>query len=305
VWNHWLKARHGANTVRAAWEDSVAAQSFAPGAFDAGIKANGGRGFFDEFSRFSAATAEWETQNSGFPEGASYPDVGRVGSLNVGGQAAIKLDHTAYALVDVGGRSGRRVRLGVRAPGGTASAIALVTRTGAQAGGTQGTHLLELPRGGLGSVTLSDPAQFSRVTAVVVNADVSKNGFDRQTGDWRFTKDAQSFDAVVSTDFTAPRLVKTTPKSGASGLPVDTAFKLTFSERMTGIDSGTLQLIGPGNKAVSASVSFRDRSRTATLRPRRRLKAGTKYRLRIAPAVTDLALNPLRSTAARSFRTAG
>jgi hypothetical protein len=138
---------------------------------------------------------------------------------------------------------------------------------------------------------------------VLVNSDVTNKGFDNSLGDYQFTKDAQPFTAVASTDFTAPRVTRTTPKAGASGVAVNAAFKVTFSERMSGITSRTLQLIGPGGKAVSASVSFKAGARSATLRPRRALKRGSRYTLRIASSVTDLALNPLRRSSTRAFRT--
>jgi hypothetical protein len=51
--------------------------------------------------------------------------------------------------------------------------------------------------GGTAAVSLDNPAQFGRITAVVVNADASRAGFDSQAGDWTFTKDAQGVTLAV------------------------------------------------------------------------------------------------------------
>src|SRR3954470_18138867 len=55
VWNHWLDHRFGPAAVRAAWEQSVAAADFAPGAYSTAISLFGGGGFSDEFDRFAGA----------------------------------------------------------------------------------------------------------------------------------------------------------------------------------------------------------------------------------------------------------
>jgi hypothetical protein len=48
-----------------------------------------------------------------------------------------------------------------------------------------------MPSGGLPTwVSLDNPAQFGRITAVIVNADPSRSGFDPVAADWIFTKDA-------------------------------------------------------------------------------------------------------------------
>jgi hypothetical protein len=286
VWTHWLKSRFGPDVVRSAWEGSVQAKSFAPDAYGAAIKRAGGKDFSDEFGRFSAATAEWQAQNSGFPEGASYPDVARIGSLAVDGAGGTaRLDHTAYGLINLTGVSASKLKLSAFTPRGTAGAIALVGRTGPAVGGTQVTALRELPRGGSGSVTLDNPAQYARVTAVLVNADVKNTGFDRQTGDWKFTKNAQAFSVFATTDFAPPKIARV----AASGRRVT----VTFSEPVVGVTRRTLQLIGPDGRAISARVSFRTGARTARITAGGALAAGARYRVRASAAVTDVALNSL------------
>src|SRR3954468_13278461 len=76
VWNKWLEARYDPTVVRRAWEVSLATDpaSFAVGAYDRAVKDKGGVDFAGEFSQFAAATAEWQAQNSGFPEGSHYLD---------------------------------------------------------------------------------------------------------------------------------------------------------------------------------------------------------------------------------------
>jgi hypothetical protein len=284
----------------------VQAKSFAPAAFDASIRGHGGHGFSDEFSRFAAATAEWRSRNSGFPEGSLYPDVARIGSLQVDGAVGtIKLDHTAFGLADVTGTSSRRLKVAAVTPRGVATAIAVVGRIGDPVGGTQTTQLSVLPRGGSGSVVLDNPAQFSRVTAVLVNADATKTGYDRQAMDWRWSHDAVPFTAVASTDFTPPRVVRISPRAGASGVSRRPRIKVTFDEPVIGVTTRTLKLVGPNGRTVPARLSFRPGARVATLTPRQPLRPHTTYSLRIGGGITDLALNPLQATRQRAFKTGG
>ena len=292
VWNHWLANRYGRDVVRTAWERSVSAKSFAPAAYGAGIRAMGGTSFFDEFSRFAAATAEWKSPGSGFPEGSTYPDVTRAGELPVddkGGTA--KLDHTAYALADVTGiGNAGRIKLAVSVPKGTAGSLALIGQTD----GKPVVKLKELPAGGIGIVTLSDPGQYNRVTAALINGDTKQTGFSQQTGDYEFSKDKQTFQAITSTDFTAPRIAKAT--SGTSGI------KVTFSEPVRQVSVKTLRLIGPGGKRVRAAVKFKAGSKVAVLVPRASVLPPGLYRIGTLTGITDLALNELRPGTSSAFR---
>ncbi|MEA2424078.1 MAG: hypothetical protein QOH13_488, partial [Thermoleophilaceae bacterium] len=199
VWNHWLDHRFGSGVVRSAWESSVGSADFAPAAYSAAIGAAGGAGFSDEFDRFSAAVAEWNAPGSGFPD--PYPDVVRDGTLPAGSQTSpFGLAHTTFALfeVPVPSDSPPVIRLTATLPAGTSGAIALVGRTGADpAAGTVTSNLTPMPAGGFGAVQLDNPAAFGRITAVVVNSDASKAGFDFTADDYVFTKDAQDVVATV------------------------------------------------------------------------------------------------------------
>jgi hypothetical protein len=209
VWNHWLDHRFGAGVVRSAWEHSVGAADFAPGAYGAAIAGANGAGFSDEFDRFSAAVAEWNVPGGGFPD--PYPDVPRDGTLPAGSQTTpFALPHTTFALFDVPiPQTGAPViRLTATLPPDTTGAVALVGREGADpSAGTVTSNLTSIPAGGIGAVDLNSPGSFGRITAVVVNSDPSKGGFDFTADDYVFTKDAQ--DVVASVAEPGPPIVTT------------------------------------------------------------------------------------------------
>jgi hypothetical protein len=278
VWNKWLDQRYGEEIVRRAWEDSVQAGSFGPAAYDAAIRQHGGAGFSDEFDRFVTATAEWQAPNSGFPEGGLYPEVRRAGELPIDGSpGTIALDHAAYVLVNVPVTSAPQIRLAVGVPRGTTSALALV----GLAGGSVVQAERSLPKGGHGVVTLANPGNLSRLTAVLVNSDVKHGGFSSVPGDWAFKRDNQRFYAHPSTDFTAPRV--------ASRAATRKKVTVTFSEPMLGVARGSFKLAG-----VSTRLKFKLGARTATLVPRHALRPG-RYSALLTSAITDLTFNPLRA----------
>jgi Big-like domain-containing protein len=303
VWEKWLEGRYGPAVVRGAWEDSLSTSpvSFAPAAFDSSIRKRGGASLQDEFDRFATATAEWGAQNSGFPEGGVYPDVQRVGTFAVNGPGlTTKLDHTAYALRDVPIGTASRIKLATSAPPGTASAVALVGLTPAS---TATIALHEMPKGGIGSATLENPSQFTRITAVLVNSDTRVDGFAPEFGDWSFVRDDQPFYARVSTDFTAPRVVRVAPAAGASRVGRGVRAKVTFSEPVRGVDKTSLQLLAPNGRAVGSSVKLGNGSRVATIVPSRLLAGARPYRVRVRATITDASLNRLVRPVSSRFRT--
>jgi hypothetical protein len=307
VWEKWLENLYGPDVVRRAWEVSLDTDpaSFAVGAFDRAIKDKGGPGFAADFDRFAAATAEWQAQNSGFPEGSRYQDVVRAGTANVNGTGGtLKLNHTTHALVTVGRITGSRVKLGVTAPAGTNAAFALVGREGGLPGGTMTVASKPLPSGGSGTVTVDNPSRFSRLTAVVVNADSRLSGASSITGDWIYARDSQPYYLRVTTDFTAPRVVRVSPAAGARRVSRKTRVKVTFSEPVRGVSTQSLQLIASNGRVVGARVSLPAGSRVATLTPKRKLSSNRSYRVRVTTVVTDTAVNPLASPASSGFRTA-
>jgi hypothetical protein len=202
VWNRWLQDGPGVDVPRRAWEVSFAKDSFAPGAYDTAIRERGGRGFMPQFIDLAVATAEWGAANSGVHEGNVFPSMSRVTS---GGQVLTlpangttvtgHLDHTGYALFNVAAGSAPALEVTGSLPPGTAGAIALVGRTGPAAGGAMTKAVTPLPSGGRGTAVLQDPGRFGRITAVIVNADPSYDGF--ANGDWTWTEDDAAIELSV------------------------------------------------------------------------------------------------------------
>ena len=221
VWNHWLEARYQDDAIRRAWEvsDTTTPANFAPGAYGQSVATEGGAGFEDEFGRFSAAVAEWRASTSVFPDRLSYPDAERTGTaLAIDGAGRTEtLDHTTFRLISVTPDLTKPLaRLEATAPAGVNAAIALIGRTGSETAGTATVDYVRLPSGGTGSVSLANPGGFSRITAVLVNADVSISGFnpDPSVNDWVWTRDAQAFQNV--------RVVSSAPAGGGTGTGGDT-----------------------------------------------------------------------------------
>jgi hypothetical protein len=305
VWNKWLDEQFGPNVIRGAWESSLSTTpaSFAVAAYDRSIRQHGGKGFADQFDRFAAATAEWQASNSGFPEGSLYPDVTRAGNVSVNGIAGSpKLNHTTYALFNIRPTTAPRIRLGMRAPMGTAAAVAIVGRTGASPGGSESVVLKELPKGGAGSVTIANPSQYARLTAVLINSDAKLTGKATPgTGDFIYSNDNQPYYARLSTDFKAPHIVRASPSPGRKGVSTRASVKITFSEGMVGVSAKSIQLIASNGRAVAAQVHFKPGSKTARLEPNGFLSRGRHYRVRIDSTVTDTSVNALSGPKSWSF----
>jgi Family of unknown function (DUF6055) len=281
VWNHWLDHRFGAGAIRNAWEQSVGAADFAPGAYSAAIAALGGGGFSDEFDRFAAAVAEWDAPGSGFPD--PYPAVPRDGVLAAGSETVpFALPHTTFALFDVPVPSSqpRVIRLTGTLPTGTAGAIALVGRTGADpAAGVVTTNLTPMPNGGTAAVSLDSPAQYGRITAVVVNSDPSRSGFDPAADDYVFTKDAAGVVAALAEP--GPPV----PTTGGAGLIgdhgafVNATVDPHLNDTMWAIQYG--RTTGYGSSTDNKSVPASTVGAAPVVAPLSGLKADTTYHYRV------------------------
>lgn len=196
VWNAWLARHYGAAIVRRAWARAIHARpgGFSVGAYEAAIRAAGPSTLSRDFARFAAAVAEWRT-GEGFREGDRYPDMPRQGPLRPGGRTLTRLfNHTTFQLLRVPAPRGRAVVVHVTAPRGTAAAVALVGRLGSERQGRTVTRLTYRRGGGRLRVRLGRPGRFSRVTAVVVNADARANGFSARRLDWRYLTDQLPFE---------------------------------------------------------------------------------------------------------------
>jgi len=322
VWNRWLEEHYGAETIRLAWESSLLTRpaSLAPAAYDRAIRirTNGREGFYEAFTRFVADTAEW--RSAGFSEGDAWPDMQRLprssqpGSLPFvmradGPGVAGRLSHTAFVLVDVEPQQGP-VKLIMTLPFGSSSdpgpegAAALVGRRGPEREGTVEVVLRRVPRGGRAIVTIPDASAYSRLTAMLVNADTEVLRFSAIVNDWIWDKDAQRVTAHVSSDFTRPRIRRRSPRANRRNVSTRANVGVTFREKMVGIDASSFRLVAPGGGRVSARVSYNERRRRATLNPRGRLRAGRRYRVELTSRVVDLGANPLAKSQRRwRFRT--
>ena len=297
VWNKWLDAHYGQNLIRRAWEDSAAANppSFAPAAYDAALRERGSS-FFDAFVRFAADTAEWGANRGRFPEGNTWPDVARANGATLrpsSGQITGHLDHTAYVLANVAPTHDRRIKLIGSLPSGTAGAVALVARKGPRDSGSVVVRLRERPRGGRAIVTLDNPGAYSRITAVLVNADVSQDGFSQSLGDWHFTKDHRSISGFVSNDFTPPAVRRRSPRPGRHGVSRRAKVVVAFTEAVGDVNSRTAELIGPGGRRVPARLSYDSRRHRLHLIPLQRLARNAHYVVKLGGAIVDDAGNAL------------
>ncbi|HWB69875.1 MAG TPA: MXAN_6640 family putative metalloprotease, partial [Solirubrobacterales bacterium] len=173
VWNHWLANRYGPEIIRSAWERAIHMKpaGFSIAAYDSAIKAAGSSNFSHDFALFSRDVAEWHIEKA-FGEGSLYPDVPRQGGLPTAPSAPPEerlLNHTTFQLLRVDARGGKAVVVRAKAPGGVASALALVGRVGAERSGYTVSSMRFKRRGGWMQVKLRDPGEYSRITAVLVN----------------------------------------------------------------------------------------------------------------------------------------
>jgi Family of unknown function (DUF6055) len=196
VWNQWLERRYGAAIVRRAWARAIHVKpgGFSVAAYEEAIRAAGESDLGHDFAHFAAAVAEWRT-GEGFREGRRFPDMQRQGRLPLDESTLTRLlNHTTFQLLRIRPSAGRAVVVDVTAPRGTAASLALVGRLGSERGGSTVTRLDYARGGGRLRVRLPDPGRFSRITAAVVNADATANGFSAGRLDWRYLTDQVPFE---------------------------------------------------------------------------------------------------------------
>ncbi len=196
VWNEWLAHRYGLSIVRKAWARAIHTRpgGFSVAAYESAIRAAGPSDLGHDFTRFAAAVAEWRT-GKGFRESGLYPDMPRQGHLSLDGAPLTRLlNHTTFELLRVRASGGRGVAVHVVAPRGVAAGLALVGRIGSERHGETISRLAFRRGGGRMTARLGDPRRFSRITAVVVNADASAGGFSARRLDWRYLTDQVPFE---------------------------------------------------------------------------------------------------------------
>ncbi len=195
VWNKWLAHRYGRSIVRRAWANAIYTKpgGFSVAAYNAAIEAAGGSDFSRDFARFARDLPEWRLDTD-FREGDSYPNVSRQGSLPLDGRTLDRrLNHTTFQLLRVHARVGRLVKTSVVVPHGIAAGLALVGRLGSEREGEAVSKLRFKRGGGRLTVRLSDPGMYSRITAVLVNADTDAAGFSARRLDWAYLTDSAPF----------------------------------------------------------------------------------------------------------------
>jgi hypothetical protein len=195
VWNKWLAHRYGRSILRQAWARAVHTRpgGFSVAAYNSAIEAAGGSDFSHDFARFARDLPEWRTDTV-FHEGDSYPDVSRQGSLPLSGRVLDRqLNHTTFQLLRVRAGAGKAVVVDVTAPVGYAAGVALVGRIGNERHGRVVSSLTYKGQGGQMSVRIARPGRFSRLTAVLVNADSSASGFSARRLDWAYLTDSAPF----------------------------------------------------------------------------------------------------------------
>ncbi len=196
VWNEWLAHRYGVSIVRKAWADAIHTRpaGFSVNAYEAAIRAAGPSDFSHDFTRFAADVAEWRT-GKGFRESRLYPDMPRQGHLPLSGAPLTRrLNHTTFELLRVRAHGGKAVAVRAIAPDGTAAGLALVGRIGSEKHGHTISPIDFSQRGGKLTVRLPDPGRFSRITAVLVNADARADGYSSRRLDWRYLTDRFPFE---------------------------------------------------------------------------------------------------------------
>jgi hypothetical protein len=195
VWNQWLQRHYGSAIIRRAWARSIHVKpgGFSVNAYEAAIRAAGPSDLGHDFSRFAAAVAEWRT-GQGFRESGLYPDMPRQGPLPLNGRPLTRLlNHTTFQMLRVPAHGGRAVVVKAMAPRGTAAGLALVGRVDSERQGHTVTRLDYSRGGGKLAVRLGDPHRYSRITAVLINADASADGFSARRLDWRYLTDQVPF----------------------------------------------------------------------------------------------------------------
>jgi hypothetical protein len=196
VWNEWLAHRYGLSIVRKAWARAIYTRpgGFSVAAYESAIHAAGPSDLSHDFTNFAADVAEWRT-GKGFRESSLYPDMPRQGNLPLDGAPLTRLlNHTTFELLRVQAHSGRAVAVHLMAPRGVATGLALVGRIGSERQGQTISRLAFRRGGGTMTVRLGDPRRFNRITAVVVNADASADGFSTRRLDWHYLTDQVPFE---------------------------------------------------------------------------------------------------------------
>lgn len=111
---------------------------------------------------------------------------------------------------------------------------------------------------------------------------------------------------IPTSDAAPPTAVDFSPQADATGIYVDAAVTVGFSENVLAstVDDASFTLTRPGAGTVPAAISYDSGTRTARLQPAGDLDYLTTYEADVTMAVTDPAGNPLQQSYHWSFTTA-
>ncbi|MHB1381471.1 MAG: M4 family metallopeptidase [Thermoleophilia bacterium] len=111
---------------------------------------------------------------------------------------------------------------------------------------------------------------------------------------------------IPTSDSTPPTAVGFSPQANATGVYVDSAVTVEFSENVLAstVNDASFTLTRSGAGAVPAAISYNSGTRKATLKPAADLDHLTTYEADVTTAVTDPAGNPLQQSYHWTFTTA-
>lgn len=102
---------------------------------------------------------------------------------------------------------------------------------------------------------------------------------------------------------TTPPTATVSPAAGATNVPATTDVTATFSESVQGVDGSSFTLATGTGAAVTATVTYSDATKVATLHPGATLAASSQYAATLTSAIHDASNNAL-GTRTWSFTTA-
>jgi hypothetical protein len=113
------------------------------------------------------------------------------------------------------------------------------------------------------------------------------------------------FSTGSTSDTTPPTVASKLPADGTTGVALNQSINATFSEAMdpTSITSVTFTLSGPGAVAVTGVVTYDAPGRIGTFNPSDLLSPSSTYTPTVTIGATDLAGNPMASSAVWTFST--
>jgi methionine-rich copper-binding protein CopC len=139
----------------------------------------------------------------------------------------------------------------------------------------------------------------------VINADTSATR-DTTISDWIWHRDSQRITARVSADFIAPSVTNRRPRRNTHSASTRAHVSISFSDRMFELTSKTVKLVAPDGRSVSTKLALTTNGKKSgaaagatrvVLTPRRRLRARTRYKVRLSRDLRDFGGNALPASA--------